>query len=173
MILHRRQLPRRPAVRRSISKPDICNPLTAGSPDCREPNGEPTQAGGDRRRGDLQRRLVQVTGLSGDGQRQSTTARLRLKSGRSAVRPAPDHPSSPANLCPCTAEMSSVESSHCCPLVPVPTLGHPLRADAWCTYGARPPSRCTAQGSAVAQQPMCCGTRPLRPEANTLRRVPG
>ena len=32
------------------AKPDICNPLTAGSPDCREPNGEPTQAGGNRRR---------------------------------------------------------------------------------------------------------------------------
>ena len=31
------------------AKPDICNPMTAGSR-CREPNGEPTQAGGDRRR---------------------------------------------------------------------------------------------------------------------------
>ena len=35
------------------------------------------------------------------------------------------------------------------------------------------PRKITAQGSAVAQQPTSCGTRPLRPEANTLRRVPG
>ena len=35
------------------------------------------------------------------------------------------------------------------------------------------PRKITAQGSAVAQQPTSRGTRPLRPEANTLRRVPG
>ena len=35
------------------------------------------------------------------------------------------------------------------------------------------PRKITAQVSAVAQQPTSCGTRPLRPEANTLRRVPG
>jgi hypothetical protein len=31
------------------AKPDVCNPMTAGSP-CREPSGEPTEAGADRLR---------------------------------------------------------------------------------------------------------------------------
>ena len=50
MIWHRRQLPRRRLFDDLSAKPDMCNPLTAGSPDRGEPNGEPTQAGGGRRR---------------------------------------------------------------------------------------------------------------------------
>ena len=45
-----------------------------------------------------------------------------LKSGRSAVRPAPDHSLSPANLCMWPAVTPVSRRSHGCPLMTIPDL---------------------------------------------------
>src|SRR5262245_45556133 len=60
-----------------------------------------------------------------------------LKAEGRRFDPAPDHSLPPANFRLWTAEMPLSESSRRCPLATVPDLRCPLRADAWCTQGAR------------------------------------
>jgi hypothetical protein len=54
-----------------------------------EPNGGANAGRCQATPGDGPRRSVQLDGLSGDGQRQCATVRLRLNSGRSTVRSCP------------------------------------------------------------------------------------
>jgi len=69
-------------------------PVVLGGSWSSSSKGSQTGANVSRRQatsGDNQPRLVQLDGPSGHTQDCPATLRMRLKSGRSAVRPAPDH----------------------------------------------------------------------------------